>query len=69
MNPSFIDGSRASVSALVLILLLSWESFAPYFEFFVHRTSDRVRHATRTEQTQHRDTERRRCRHHTRCDH
>lgn len=47
MNPSFIDGSRASVSALVLILLLSWESFAPYFEFFVHRTSDRVRHATR----------------------
>ena len=38
---------RPTAISLVLVGLLTWESFAPFFAFFAKRSGDRVRHGAR----------------------
>jgi sterol desaturase/sphingolipid hydroxylase (fatty acid hydroxylase superfamily) len=47
MTEVSVETIRASASLIWLVLLLSWESFAPFFNFFAHATAGRVRHGMR----------------------
>ena len=47
MNDVSVETIRASASLFFLVLLLSWESFAPFFSFFTHAAAERVRHGLR----------------------
>ena len=47
MNAVSIETIRANASLLLLMLLLSWESFAPFFPFFVRAPKERARHGLR----------------------
>lgn len=47
MTQWITDNPRTLTSVVVLILLFGWESFAPFFAFFVRSWRQRLRHAWR----------------------
>jgi sterol desaturase/sphingolipid hydroxylase (fatty acid hydroxylase superfamily) len=47
MNELSFETVRAGASLLLLVLLLTWESFAPFFSFFAHAGMERARHGLR----------------------
>lgn len=47
MNDASIQTLRTGVSLFLLLLLLGWESFSPYFGFFAGAGRERVRHGLR----------------------
>lgn len=47
MNDVSIEAIRAGASLCLLVVLLSWESFAPFFKFFARAGAERARHGAR----------------------
>lgn len=47
MQPWFNESARTLTSVALLLVLLSWESSAPFFAYFKHAPGERLRHGLR----------------------
>jgi sterol desaturase/sphingolipid hydroxylase (fatty acid hydroxylase superfamily) len=43
----WLSAARPAISATLLVVLLTWESFAPFFAFFAKASGERMRHGAR----------------------
>ncbi|MHB8521638.1 MAG: hypothetical protein ACYDH9_12885 [Limisphaerales bacterium] len=44
---SELNAGKAAIAVGVLVLLLLWETIAPFFPYFQHRLRERTRHGAR----------------------